>query len=225
MRVNENPEHKTAYSILEVVRGHDRLWHRLSLDGFRSVLRCGEIHCNEDGKYVSTYPQSNNSLARHLKSISLFDFDTNSTESLIEHEAKWVHFMMDQVPATIVLSIDRSRLNELDIILPWNIPYHEKLRKRPNGVEYYPALIPEVEILYKKPIPVSAIHEVLIVRHGGRFDYIRRNMDEGVLEFASTISNKWKSEEEDRRRTFLANNPNPTIADFIANPWLHDHKE
>lgn len=162
---------KNANQILQVVRGQKSLWHRTSVPFLKKIFEVGEIRPN-DGCYEYSYPQSKNSLSQRLNGISLFDFDTRPVENILDHECKWVSFMHDKQPLTVLIRLDRNKLNPENIIQPWINHDSFKIASTPYGDTYIPMHIPEVEVIHKGTIPIVAFNEFFLVTQLTDFKYI-----------------------------------------------------
>lgn len=192
--MNRLPEHKTAYEILDLTRGRDMLWHRISLEGFYNILMCGEIHANLNNRYKPTYPQSNTCLARKLKAISLFDFDSESVEKIIEQEGNWVHFLKDFNPITIVMGFKKAILPQHSLKFQSSLDRNEQIEVDVDGMEYYPTRIPAVEAYCITPINTKSISEIIAVKYGSGFIFKKIPFNDDTLTSLERLKDIWARE-------------------------------
>lgn len=155
--------------IFPILRGHGSLWHRTSVCNLKSILESGAILPN-DGRFPYTYPQSRSCYSFHLGAISIFDFDTRSEIEIYRHAWKWASFLADQGTATVLIRLDRTKLEKDKLILPGAHTFSQMTRIKENGVSYIPTSIPEVEAFYQSAIPVSAFHDYLLVKEKSGYE-------------------------------------------------------
>lgn len=201
-------DYKSALNILTKVRGNGKLWHRTSVNSLKGIFNTGSIQPN-DGRFKVTYPQSNNCLSRELKAISLFDFNSNSLEKILDQAMNWECFIKDQKYATVLICIDPNFLLSEKIKKTWEIPTNFK----PH--------IPWVEVCYCGEIPVSAFSEFLVVKKKPGFEFIQIPLNDKSFSTIEDIYRTWAEEYESEKAALIAKKDTLTMEDYFANPTLY----
>jgi len=138
------------------------IYHRTSIENYQLICKGGYILPN-DGNFRFTCSQSQHSYAFAKRYISLFDFETVPVDHCIMTRHIWSSFFVDQEPATVILKLDRTQIEDK------LIPNH--VRPKPGSPDYKIA-IPFVEVWYPRPIPVSAIQSRIIASCPSIFEKI-----------------------------------------------------
>ena len=198
----------TAHRFLNLLQGTNDFWHRTSVSSLKAIIESGFIFPN-NGAFPFSYPQSKNSLARKIESVSLFDFDTKSKVEILEQSWKWQQFMHDKGEATVLIRLSRKILLQ-NIVFPWSAY---------DLVPLELTWIPNVEVCHKGRIPVEAFQELYIFRRKG-FDFFRLSYDENVLLQVEKIEKKWLDETRLEAERILSKD-NLSMADYFSNPILY----
>lgn len=130
------------------------LLHTTSLAACLGILEGGSIFPNT-GQFPPTYPQSENSYAWFKGCVSLFDFETPSEEDCLEEAVKWLQFFCAR-PCRVVIHLDRRPLESK------LIPNSSARAETGFGTMW----IPQVEVWYPEPIPLSAARRLILVVGG-----------------------------------------------------------
>ena len=134
--------------------------HGTSIDNYRLILSSGGIQWNA-GEFPSSFPQSSRSNCYELHAISLFDFETPSTENIFDtlSQMKWETVLFRYRPA-ILLGIRREDLpGKL-------IQYAEAKRRCGLG-----GIIPHIEVCHIGTIPISAVFQTIVACRSDTVDY------------------------------------------------------
>ena len=134
--------------------------HGTSTENYRLILSSGEIRWN-DGESSFSFPQSPLSNCYDLRAISLFDFETPSTETIFDSlsQMKWETVLFRHRPS-ILLGIRRKDLpGQL-------IEYAEAKRRCGHG-----GIIPHIEVCHIGPIPISAVFQTIVASRSDTVDY------------------------------------------------------
>jgi hypothetical protein len=181
-------------SIFGELRGHGALWHRTSIDSLRAILASGGIKPN-DGSRSYTYRDSQNSYGRLFGAVSLFDFDSEGEERILNEECKWGQFLTDRGNLTVIIQLDRSLLSgDGRLKLPAEITGTSGPRIQTDLGEGYSVVIPWVEAAYHGVIPTSAFRRYLIVKRDSGLQYRSVTANEHALERMEELSAQWRSE-------------------------------
>lgn len=159
---------------MRALRGNGLLWHRTSIESLDQILRHGAIEPN-DGRFATTYAQSSGSYGKYIGAVCLFDFDTESLQEILDQAFNWSQFLKDRGPLTIMIGIDRGRLNRDDLILAGDakhphypecptIPVVDGLFAADGTPLRVPMYIPRVEAWHKGAIRISCCCEYLAIR-------------------------------------------------------------
>jgi hypothetical protein len=157
-----------------------------------SILRDRALLPN-DGRFPETYPQSKASYAKQLGAISLFDFDTEPVDSILDVAWKYVQFFRDQGAATIMIRIRRSALNNDRLIIPSRVPNSAKPRIEVDGRHVLPIWIPHVEVLHIGQIHTRAFCEYLVMRKSDD-SYVRVPARKNALRRVRELSKRWEAD-------------------------------
>ena len=133
--------------------------HVTNLSNYQLILSTGSIRHN-DGKLPFSFGESSLSNCYELGAISLFDFETPSTEYIFDtiNQTKWETVLFRHRPA-ILLGVRRSDLpGKL-------IEYAEAKRRRGLG-----GIIPHIEVCHIGAIPLSAIFQTILATRSDTID-------------------------------------------------------
>ena len=100
--------HSPIASVFPLLR--QGLYHVTSQTGLQGIQHDGFIRSN-DGRFESTYEQSDRSYGRYRGFISLFDFETPSERECIKSIYEWESFFFRHQP-TIVIGLNRCELDQ-----------------------------------------------------------------------------------------------------------------
>jgi len=134
--------------------------HGTSADNYRLILSSGGIRRN-DGEFPFSFGESPLSNCYDLRAISLFDFETPSTETIFDtlSQMKWETVLFRHRPA-ILLGIRRKDLpGQL-------IEYAEAKRRCGLG-----GIIPDIEVCHIGTIPISAVFQTIVASRSDTVDY------------------------------------------------------
>lgn len=185
--------------ILDVLRGRGRLWHRTSVSSLRAILESSGIEPNL-GQFEVTYPQSRSSHGRNLQAVSLFDFDTEPLDEILIQSINWRPFLIDRGDATVVVQLDRNKLDHSKLVLPPTIRgKNMPVQKNEAGEEYVPTFIPRVEAWYCGVVPCSSFVGYMLVKGRKPFQFCELAHSSGVLDQIQKIESEWMSEPEELR--------------------------
>lgn len=148
-------------------------WHRMSLQAFRSVVHGGYILPSGRG-LQHTYPQSKECVATKLGAVSLFDFETEQRDRVIEQSIDWLQFMTDQGHPTLVLRLDKRSFVEGEVVTQRDLTRENRwpmLAATEEGGEIAAHHIPFVEVWHIGRIPAHKIIGVLVVSNHRISDY------------------------------------------------------
>jgi hypothetical protein len=133
-------------------RLREGLYHVTSMQGLQGIFDAGAIIPN-DGRFSSRDPQSERSYGRYRQYISLFDFQTPPERQCIELINTWESFFFAYKPATIVIGINRKKLEPK--LLPNDIEREQFQNKLVR--------IPSIEVWYPEPMPVSLFSRLIAI--------------------------------------------------------------
>lgn len=155
---------KNIGPILDTLMTPYSLWHRTSLQGFRSMVNSGFILPSGKGP-EHTYPQSKVSVALRMEAVSLFDFESSHRDDVLEQSRNWLAFMVDQGHPTLVLRFDRRSFTAGEIFTQDELTRDNAWPMRPLEMygetkAYY---IPSVEAWHSGPIAIEKAVDVLVV--------------------------------------------------------------
>jgi len=169
------------------LRGEGHLWHRTSLAAVDAILRDGEIVPNL-GQFPNTFGQSSVSYGRHLRAVSIFDFDT-------ENEADALTHVCDFPLVGVLICIRRAALDRTKLLLPSQIARGEHpIDTLPDRIKGARMFVPAVEALYLGPIPTSAFGGYILAGDGSRWHELEANED--VVPALSAIHAEWIADGE-----------------------------
>lgn len=161
---NKNPENLSkilpisiltdAKDALKIFRRENCLLHTTSQDAFRKIVESGAILPN-NGSFEHKYRQSNHSIAKLSGAISLFDLYSESESNVLDMDGlKWFHFFIDHSPTTIILEIDRTKLESDKLFnaskVAWD--YYKS-----SEMKLLPTAIPYVEVCHRGLIPLYCV--------------------------------------------------------------------
>ncbi len=163
--MSDEKEIKAGHPLLPILR-NGLLWHRTSTKEYRQIRADGFIKPN-DGRVNRWGGQY---ACQQLGGISLFDFTTHPEPLILGEAIKWQQFLGDAGPVTVILGVDKNRLQSRVIPYPAN-------KEGTTG-----NVIPWVEVCHCGPISVSAVVCYLLVCS---FDYkqfsLHQELDEQTL--------------------------------------------
>lgn len=156
---------RDAKDALKVFRRENCLLHTTSLDAFRKIVESEAILPN-DGSFGHKYPQSNNSIAKLSGAISLFDLYSETESNVLDMDGlKWFHFFIDHSPTTIILEVDRTKLDPNKLFnaskVAWD--YYKE-----SGKKLFPTAIPYVEVCHRGLIPLNCVTKYYAVGKSSR---------------------------------------------------------
>lgn len=125
---------------LRRLRGQGHLWHRTCLSSIDGILRDGRIF--PVGQIEPSCTQSQNSCARHLGAVSLYDFDTESESRVSEH-------IFSYKLTGVLIRIRRDVLDSASLLLP------EQILKGKHPIDTVP---PEIRAKWMVIPAVEAVH-------------------------------------------------------------------
>lgn len=173
----------------ERLRGHGHLWHRTSLPCLESILHDRKIVPNK-GQFPNTYPQSQGSYGRHLGAVSLFDFDSESEPSVLQH----VH---DFGFNGVLIRIQRDALERANLMLPNEISHRDHpIDTLSADIVQGCTFIPAVEALHIGSIPTSAFSGFILIAFNehGRYLWREVGVDADAFHILSEISVLWNAD-------------------------------
>lgn len=165
------------------------LYHLTSASGFAGILSDGYIRPN-NGSFPSTYEKSAHSYGRSRRYISLFDFETPTSEQCISEEPKWAGFFKRHKPATILIGLDRRKLAP-------NLISNKRAREE---IGFKKMWIPHVEVWYPEPIPFSYTTGLVLITPTRPIEFEIFDPDEeGLQDFdrALKVAEERNIQEED----------------------------
>jgi len=172
---NNNPENLSkilpisilndAKDALKIFRRENCLLHTTSQDAFRKIVESDAILPN-DGSFGHKYPQSNHSIAKISGAISLFDLYSETETNVLDMEGlKWFHFFIDHSPTTIILEIDRTKLDPNKLFNASKVAWdYFKSSER----KLLPTAIPYVEVCHSGLIPLNCVTKYYAVGKSSR---------------------------------------------------------
>lgn len=190
MRIEEYRKHLEP--ILSLLREPNSVWHRTSVQNLKSILLQGLLP--NLGDREATYSQSKTCLGFHRKSICLFDFETFSLEHILSSALDWASLLTDQGAATVLIRIDRTKLNLDFLTLPGSLTHNEMLIPgKPGQPAYIPTHFYAVEAWYKGLLPSESFAELIVIRQHSNYEFVRIPISTTAYEKVVKLSNQWEA--------------------------------
>jgi hypothetical protein len=152
-------------SLLLMLRGQERFWHRTPLQSLEAILCHGAIVPNI-GQFDCNSTQSESSYGRHMKAVSIFDFDSASEDAVL-HQACG-NLFVPGLDAIVLIGIEREELDHAKLQLPHEVSnglWKLRLSGQASGLTH----VPEIEALYVGELPSAAFSYYYLVSQSGRF--------------------------------------------------------
>jgi hypothetical protein len=174
-------------SVWGLLRGHGCLWHRTSLAALDGILRDHEITPNT-GQFEATTTQSKASYARHMRAVSLFDFDTASAADFETHRT-------DYWRGDVFVRIRRDALASTKLRRAEDISTEPHLHTLSDEDKHKLVLIPYLEVLHIGPVPESAFDGFILISPSADFWHETTSDAAGLKELLE-IAGKWNAAAE-----------------------------
>ncbi|OLC27523.1 MAG: hypothetical protein DME69_08725 [Verrucomicrobia bacterium] len=144
--MSASAEIQTGHPLFKELR-NGMLWHSTGAQHYRRIWTDRVIKPNDGriDRWGKPYA------CQQLGAVSLFDFTTEPEYKVLDEAFKWQQFLGDYEPVTLLLGIERKKLQGK------LIPYPENKEGTAGPV------IPWVEVCHCGPIPASAIVTYLLV--------------------------------------------------------------
>ena len=131
-----------------------RVFHVTKLEHLPSILKCGEIRANSDGKLPTTFGFSKNAYFRKRNCVSLFDYRAKPTDTIKRFREHCPPFSPASPNNPIaILILDPAAYNKL---IPWTA-------KRNEDNAHGEMIVPNVETGYPGPLSLRLITEIIKV--------------------------------------------------------------
>jgi hypothetical protein len=185
-----------------LLRGHGHLWHRTTLPALEGIFREKAILPNR-GEFPNTFCQSKVSYSRHLKAVSLFDFDTATEQRISEHRRKWMDVLVANMPRVdILIRIAREALDRNRLVLPDEVSGDDvRLNALCEKVRKMRMYLPGVEALHIGPIGVETFTGFILLSGEGQEYHCHEaafNGEHEAIRAMSTTATEWTNDYERR---------------------------